>query len=112
MTTSIRRVALLLMLLFVGVTLALPYWQFVMAPELLVRADNARPLEEERRIQRGRILSADGQELAVSRREPPASARAPTPTTPWPPPSATGAPPAAPAAWSWRGTWTCAARAA
>ena len=40
-----------------------------MAPELLVRADNARPLEEERRIQRGRILSADGQELAVSRRE-------------------------------------------
>ena len=69
MTTSIRRVALLLMVLFVGVSLALPYWQFARAPELLARDDNARPIEEERRVQRGRILSADGQELAVSRRD-------------------------------------------
>lgn len=69
MTVNIRRVALLIMGLFVGVSLALPYWQFIEAPNLLVRADNARPQEEERRIQRGRILSADGQELAVSRRD-------------------------------------------
>jgi peptidoglycan glycosyltransferase len=68
MSTSIRRLGVLLLGLFVLLSLALPYWQMMRAPELLARADNPRPAEEERRIERGRILSADGQELAASRR--------------------------------------------
>jgi peptidoglycan glycosyltransferase len=68
-TTSIRRLGVLLLGLFVLLSLSLPYWQMLRAPELLARADNPRPAEEERRIERGRILSADGQELAVSRRD-------------------------------------------
>lgn len=69
MNASIRRLGMLWLALFVLLSLALPYWQLVRAPELLAREDNARPWEEERRIQRGRILSADGQELATSRRD-------------------------------------------
>jgi peptidoglycan glycosyltransferase len=68
MSTSIRRLGVLLLGLFVLLSLALPYWQVLRAPEMLARADNPRPAEEERRIERGRILSIDGQELAVSRR--------------------------------------------
>ena len=61
MSTSIRRLGVLLLVLFVLLSLALPYWQMMRAPELLARQDNPRPAEEERRIDRGRILSADGQ---------------------------------------------------
>lgn len=68
MTQNIRRVGILLLALFALVSLALPYWQIARAPELLARPDNARPLEEEARTQRGRILSADGQVLAETRR--------------------------------------------
>jgi penicillin-binding protein A len=68
MSTSIRRLGVLLLGLFLLLSLAVPYWQMVRAPELLARVDNPRPAEEERRIERGRILSADGQELAVSQR--------------------------------------------
>ncbi len=69
MWSSIRQLGILLLILFLLVSLALPYWQIVQAPELLARADNPRPAEEDRRVERGRILSADGQELARSVRD-------------------------------------------
>jgi peptidoglycan glycosyltransferase len=66
MKTSIRTTAIFFIILFLLLSLALPYWQVLRGPELLARVDNPRLVEEERRIVRGRILSRDGMELARS----------------------------------------------
>lgn len=63
MAYNINRLAALLLLGLVVVTLGLVYWQVVRAPELIARPDNPRPIEEERRIRRGRILDRRGVEL-------------------------------------------------
>jgi len=64
MINTINRTAHILTLAFVAVSLGLLYWQFVRAPDLLDRPDNARLVEMEQRIDRGRILAADGTVLA------------------------------------------------
>jgi peptidoglycan glycosyltransferase len=61
---SIRRLFYFFVLLFVGLILMLTYVQVWAAPSLKVNAANARAVEEEMKIQRGLILSADGQQLA------------------------------------------------
>lgn len=61
---NIRRLAVTFILCFVLVGFASAYWQVMRAPELLAREDNPRHLEEERRIQRGRIYDRHGVELA------------------------------------------------
>lgn len=66
MIENINRTARVVFLGFIVVSLGLIYWQFVRAPELLARPDNPRLVEEEQRIDRGRILSADGTVLARS----------------------------------------------
>lgn len=52
------------LLLSVLMSLALPYWMVVRAGDVLSRPENVRPLEEEARGQRGRILDSAGQALA------------------------------------------------
>jgi len=49
---------------FMVISLALPYWTIGRGPELLARAENVRPLDEEARTVRGRILDINGVELA------------------------------------------------
>ncbi len=66
MIDSINRTARILSFAFIAVSLGLIYWQFVRAPELLARPDNPRLVEEEQRIDRGRILAGDGTVLARS----------------------------------------------
>jgi penicillin-binding protein A len=60
----IRRLFYFFVLLFVSLILMLTYVQVWAAPSLKVNAANTRAVEEEMKIQRGLILSADGQELA------------------------------------------------
>jgi len=55
---------------FVGVALALGYWQFFRQDDLLSRATNPRVAEEARRVVRGRILDRDGRVLAENVSEP------------------------------------------
>ncbi len=63
---AIARVGRWLVLSFLLVSLALPYWAVMRGPDLLARPENVRPLEEEARTVRGRILDASGVELARS----------------------------------------------
>ncbi len=63
MVYNINRLAGLLLLGFLVVTLGLVYWQVMRAPELMARPYNPRPIEAERRIRRGRILDRHGVEL-------------------------------------------------
>jgi penicillin-binding protein A len=51
---------------FVVVSLAIPYWMVVRAPVVATRGENARPIEEAAQIRRGRILDAQGAVLAKS----------------------------------------------
>ncbi|MEW6232627.1 MAG: penicillin-binding protein 2 [Chloroflexota bacterium] len=53
-------------LAFLLVSVALLYWQVIRAPTLLAREDNPRPVEEAKKVTRGRILDRTGQELARS----------------------------------------------
>lgn len=66
MSRAIERLAVVLLLCFLIVAGALGYWQVVRAGELLndPELNRARLFEEELRVQRGRILDRNGQELA------------------------------------------------
>ena len=64
MDRSIRRLFYFFVALFVALILMLTYVQVWAAPSLKVNAANTRAVEEEMKIQRGLILSADGQQLA------------------------------------------------
>jgi penicillin-binding protein A len=66
---SIRRLFYFFAALFVGLILMLTYVQVWAAPSLKVNAANTRAVEEEMKIERGLILSADGEELANNRQE-------------------------------------------
>ncbi len=66
MGPNINRLAALLLLGLLVVALGLVYWQVIRAPELMARPDNPRPVEEERRIRRGRIFDRRGVELVGS----------------------------------------------
>jgi penicillin-binding protein A len=63
---NISRAGRCFLLLSVIVSLALPYWIIIRGPSLLARPENARPLEEEGRSLRGRIIDANGVVLAHS----------------------------------------------
>ena len=69
MDRSIRRLFYFFVALFVGLILMLTYVQVWAAPSLKVNAANTRAVEEEMKIERGLILSADGEELARNRQE-------------------------------------------
>ncbi len=62
--SHIARAGRLFLLTFVALSLALPYWAIVRGPQILARPDNIRPLDEEARTRRGRILDANGVVLA------------------------------------------------
>jgi peptidoglycan glycosyltransferase len=66
---SIRRLFYFFVALFVSLILMLTYVQVWAAPSLKVNAANTRAVEEEMKIERGLILSADGEELATNRKE-------------------------------------------
>ena len=69
MDRSIRRLFYFFVALFVGLILMLTYVQVWAAPSLKVNAANTRAVEEEMKIERGLILSADGEQLAKNRQE-------------------------------------------
>jgi penicillin-binding protein A len=69
MDRSIRRLFYFFVALFVALILMLTYVQVWAAPSLKVNAANTRAVEEEMKIERGLILSADGKELAKNRRD-------------------------------------------
>ena len=56
-------------LLFVALLAQLTYVQVWAAPKLKINAANTRAIEEEMKVERGLILSADGVELAVNHKE-------------------------------------------
>jgi penicillin-binding protein A len=66
MQRSVRRVALVLMLLYVAIAGGLTYWQVVRADALVYGEFNPRLLQEERQIVRGRMLDSSGRVLASS----------------------------------------------
>jgi penicillin-binding protein A len=66
MQRSIRRVALVLLLMYVGIALGLTYWQVVRADALVYGEFNPRLLHEESQIVRGRILDSSGRVLTAS----------------------------------------------
>lgn len=67
MDRPIRRLFLFFTLLFVALLLMLTYVQVWAAPKLKTNASNTRAIEEEMKVDRGRIYSADGVELAVNK---------------------------------------------
>ena len=69
MDRSIRRLFYFFVALFVGLILMLTYVQVWAAPSLKVNAANTRAVEEEMKIERGLILSADGEQLAKNRQD-------------------------------------------
>ena len=68
MNRSIRRLYIALAAGFGLVLAMLGYWQIVAADSLNQRNDNPTAAQRDRLVQRGRIMSADGQILASSRR--------------------------------------------
>ena len=56
-------------MLFVALVVQLTYVQVWAAPKLKVNAANTRAIEEEMKVERGAIVSADGVELAVNRKD-------------------------------------------
>ncbi len=64
MTNRLQRLSAIFLLLFSGVALALAYWGLVRSSGLLARDDNARLVEAELRVLRGRILDRNGVVLA------------------------------------------------
>jgi len=69
MDRPLRRLFLFFTLLFVALLVQLAYVQVWAAPSLKVNSANTRAIEEEMKVERGVILSADGVELAVNRKE-------------------------------------------
>src|SRR3990170_5557272 len=69
MDRPLRRLFLFFTLLFVALLVQLAYVQVWAAPSLKVNPANTRAIEEEMKVERGVILSADGVELAVNRKE-------------------------------------------
>ncbi|RME48072.1 MAG: penicillin-binding protein 2 [Chloroflexi bacterium] len=63
---GILRLATVLLLAFILIGAAIPYWGVVRAQELTARPDNPRLVEAERRLDRGRILDRNGQVLVRS----------------------------------------------
>jgi peptidoglycan glycosyltransferase len=70
MQRSIRRLAAILLLSLGTVAIGLTYWQAVRANDLVYSPNNARLLEEEKQIERGRILDSTGRVLVYSERTP------------------------------------------
>lgn len=69
MDRPLRRLFLFFALLFVALLVQLAYVQVWAAPSLKVNPANTRAIEEEMKVERGAILSADGVELAVNRKD-------------------------------------------
>lgn len=70
MSGNILRVGWLSLLTVLLLSLGLAYWGLVRAPELQALPNNARSVEFERKIQRGRILDRNGQVLAETKMTP------------------------------------------
>ena len=68
MDKPIRRLFLVFTLLFIALIVQLTYVQVWAAPDLKTKPSNTRTLAEEMKINRGAIFSADGVELAVSKK--------------------------------------------
>jgi peptidoglycan glycosyltransferase len=69
MDKAIRKLFYFFVVLFVALIVMLTYVQVWAAPSLKVNAANTRAVEEEMKIERGLILSADGQELAKNEQQ-------------------------------------------
>jgi peptidoglycan glycosyltransferase len=69
MDRPLRRLFLFFALLFVALLLQLTYIQVWAAPDLKTNSANTRAIEEEMKMQRGVIVSADDVELAVSTKD-------------------------------------------
>lgn len=69
MEKSVRRLLLFFALLFLALIGQLTYLQVWAAPSLRDHPNNTRALEEEMRVERGLIISADGVVLAENRKE-------------------------------------------
>jgi len=67
----VRRLFWLFALLFVALIGQLTYVQVWAAPSLKVHPANTRAIEDEMRVERGVILSADGEQLAANRKQGP-----------------------------------------
>ena len=67
MTGNISRIAAIMLTAFALLSLGMTYWTVVRGSELLDLPNNARTVEFERQIQRGRILDRSGQVLADTR---------------------------------------------
>ena len=68
MDRPIRRLLLFFTILFVALIAQLTYVQVYAAPKYKVHPANTRAIEEEMKVERGVITSADGVELAVNRK--------------------------------------------
>jgi len=69
MDKPLRRLFLFFALLFMALLVQLTYVQVWAAPKLKVNPANTRAIEEEMKVERGAIVSADGVELAVNRKD-------------------------------------------
>ena len=69
MDRPIRRLSLFFTLLFIALIVQLTYVQVWAAPKYKVNPANTRAIEEEMKVERGVITSADGVELAVNRKD-------------------------------------------
>jgi peptidoglycan glycosyltransferase len=69
MDRPIRRLLLFFTLLFVALIVQLTYVQVWAAPKYKVNPANTRAIEEEMKVERGIITSADGIKLAVNRKD-------------------------------------------
>jgi len=69
MDRPLRRLFLFFALLFLALLVQLTYVQVWAAPRLKVNPANTRAIEEEMKVERGVIVSADGVELAINHKE-------------------------------------------
>ncbi len=67
MERPLRRLFLVFTLMFLALIVQLTYVQVWAAPKLKINPANTRAIEEEMKVERGVIVSADGVELAVNR---------------------------------------------
>jgi penicillin-binding protein A len=67
MDRPLRRLFLVFTLLFLALVVNLTYVQVWAAPKLKVNPSNTRAIQDQMRVERGAIVSADGVELAVSK---------------------------------------------
>jgi peptidoglycan glycosyltransferase len=64
MDKPVRRLFLFFCVLFMALVLQLTYWQVVRAHALKIEPTNTRSIQEETKVERGKIISADGVTLA------------------------------------------------